>query len=99
MNRAQLRRTLQRVRYVAAIAVVAIRVVKIGPFRRLQRSGLPLRIDGAEEEQAVPDDRSPALDARIMQLRRQGLDGPVHRLVMLPGAFEARGLEYPNADP
>ena len=90
MNSGQLRRALHGVRHVAAFAVEAILVEKREAFRRLERSGLPLRIDGAEEEHAIPDDRSSALYPCIVYLRRQRLDGPVLRLVLLPRAFESR---------
>ncbi len=51
---------------------------------RGERRGLPLRIDGSEEEQAIPENRSAGGHARVAQTRGHGVDGALdapHRIV------------------
>src|SRR4029450_5673467 len=89
MRTAELSRALERVRDIATVAVIAFFVEQTKPCWRFQRSSLPLRIHSAEEKKAVLHDRSSALDSRVLQFRGQRLDGPVHRLVLLPRTLKA----------
>src|SRR6478672_5122074 len=53
---------------------------------------LERRVDGAEEEQLVLDDRTAAFDARIAVLRRHCVYRTIDRLVLLPVRLEAARL-------
>ena len=57
--------------------------------RRLERPGLPARIDRAEEEQLVLHDRPAERHAHVAEVRAERLHGAVRRLELLPVALGA----------
>ena len=73
----------------AAIAIDVAQRCERKSLRRVERGRLPLRIDRAEEEQPVAQDRSADRGADIAQSRRDGVDRPFDALHGVVRGFEA----------
>ena len=74
----------------AAVAIHVAERLQRKSVRRDERIGLPLRIDRAEEEQPIAQDRAAEVGAGIAQLRADGIDGALDALHRRVGRTRGR---------
>ena len=89
MRRRCLPRSLDGVVRDAPIAIDLSKRMQRKLFRRHERRRLPLRVDGAEEEQAVVHDRTAERGADVAQSCRDGVDGALDAVHGVVVGFEA----------
>src|SRR5215813_11283796 len=80
MPAAHLPGTLRRVVREMPLAIDVAERFQRETFGRLQRLTFPLRINGTEEEQTIPHDRSTKGHAGITEIRRDRVHGPLEAL-------------------